>query len=104
MIRHVVIFQWTETAASEQVAAVAAGLDSMPHSVPGILAYRHGDDLGLSSTTADYALVADFATVEDYRAYAGHPHHLAFIEECIRPIAANIHRVQFHVSGSDSAN
>lgn len=99
MIRHVVIFKWTETATKDQVAAVAAGLDTMPDAVPEILAYRHGDDLELSSATADYALVADFATVEDYRAYACHPHHLAFIDEHIRPIAANIHRVQYHLPG-----
>jgi hypothetical protein len=98
VIRHVVIFEWTPTAASDQVAAVAAGLDAMPNHVPGILAYRHGDDLGLSSVTADYALVADFATVEDYRAYAGHPHHLQFIDEHIRPIVDTIHRVQYHVA------
>jgi hypothetical protein len=98
LIRHVVIFEWAETASNDQVAAVAAGLDTMPDKVPGILAYRHGDDLGLSAVTADYALVADFATVEDFGAYAGHPDHLAFIEERIQPIAAAVHRVQYHVS------
>ena len=97
MIRHVVIFEWTESASSEEIAALAAGLDTMPAHVPGILSYLHGDDLGVSSVTADYALVADFATVEDYRAYADHPHHLAFIEQHVRPIAAAIHRVQYHV-------
>lgn len=98
MIRHVVIFEWTDSASSDQVAALAAGLDTMPDHVPGILGYQHGDDLEISSVTADYALVADFATVEDYRSYAGHPHHLAYIEEHVRPIAARIHRVQYHVS------
>ncbi len=98
MIRHVVLFEWTADASRDQVAAVAGGLSALPELVSGILGHRHGDDLELSSSTADYALVADFATVEDYQAYATHPSHLAFIEEHVRPVATRINRVQYHVA------
>ena len=98
MIRHVAIFNWTDNASTAEIAAFAAGLSAMPDNVPGILRYEHGDDLQLSDRTADYVVVADFATVEDYRAYSSHPYHLAFIADLLRPITASATRVQYHVA------
>jgi hypothetical protein len=91
------MFSWTEAAASDEIAAFVSELTTMPDHVPGILRYEHGDDLQLGSGTADYVLVADFATVEDYRAYSSHPHHVAFSETRVKPILAEVHRVQYHV-------
>lgn len=97
MIRHVAMFTWTEEATDDQVRAFASGLATMPVLIDGIVDYVHGDDLQLGPGTSDYVLVADFATVEDYRHYAKHPDHLDFIARHVKPIAASIHRVQYHV-------
>ena len=47
MIRHVVLFTWTPEATPEQLAAVAAGLASLPGQIPGVRAYHFGTDAGL---------------------------------------------------------
>ncbi|NND04176.1 MAG: Dabb family protein [Acidimicrobiia bacterium] len=98
MIRHVAMFTWAESADGDAIRQMAVELDTMPANVAGILNYEHGDDLQLGPGTADYVLVADFDTVEDYQAYAKHPYHLDFIEHRVKPIVANISRVQYHVS------
>ena len=98
MIRHVAMFTWSDSATPDRIRPVAVGLDSMPTKVPGILRYEHGDDLQLGSGTADYVLVADFATVEDYRAYSQHPDHVDFIERQVKPLLGSVSRVQYHVS------
>lgn len=98
MIRHVAMFTWSESAESDAIGEMARQLDTMPANVPGILRYEHGDDLQLGPGTADYVLVADFETVEDYQAYAQHPYHLEFIDRWVKPIVGSISRVQCHLS------
>ena len=97
MIRHVAMFEWKDTASSEAISRFATELATMPDHVPGILRYDHGDDLQLGTGTSDYVLVADFATVEDYRAYSAHPYHVEFIETHVKPIVDSIRRVQHHL-------
>lgn len=97
MIRHVAMFTWKDSADGPAIKAFSAGLSTMPELVPGIIRYEHGDDLQLGPGTADYVLVADFATVEDYRAYAQHPDHVAFVDEYVKPILESISRVQYHL-------
>jgi len=98
LIRHIAMFTWADSAQDAEIRTFAAGLSSMPANVPGILRYEHGDDLQLGPGTADYVLVADFETVEDYRAYARHPYHLEFNERSVKPILGSINRVQYHLS------
>ena len=98
MIRHVAMFTWTEEATSDDIKTFAAKLSTMPDAIALIRRYEHGEDLGLGSATADYVLVADFETVEDYWSYSGHPYHVDFIEKYAQPIIASVARVQFQVT------
>lgn len=98
MIRHVAMFTWSDVASDDAIRSFAEQLRTMPANVPGILRWEHGDDLQLDPGTADYVLVADFATVEDYRQFAGHPYHLELIETYVKPIVAGSNRVQYHVT------
>lgn len=98
MIRHIAMFTWSAEATTDQIAAVAAGLNAMPSLVDTIRRYEHGDDLDLGSDTADYVLVAEFDSVEGYREYADHPAHLHFVETTVKPIVASIGRVQMHIA------
>ncbi|MFD2348370.1 Dabb family protein [Nonomuraea ferruginea] len=43
----------------------------------------------------DFAVVADFDSEDDYRAYRDHPRHQAVIAEHIKPILATRAAVQF---------
>ena len=63
----------------------------------GILRYEFGSDLGLGDSNFDFALVADFASLDDYEAYSSHPEHIAVIQQAIRPIVAEAQRVQYEI-------
>lgn len=74
-IRHAVLFRFAEDATEEQIAALAAGLSDMPGATRRVAAdrYRHGRALGLNPGTWDYAVVAEFASPDDYEAYRDQP-------------------------------
>jgi hypothetical protein len=94
-VRHVVLFRFSEGTTDEQVQALADGLDGMPKAVGVMLDYRHGRDLGINEASYDYAVVGDFATVDDYLAYRDHPDHRALIRDLVTPIVAERCSVQF---------
>ena len=98
MIRHVAMFTWTQEATTDEIKTFAAKLSTMPDAIDLIRRYEHGEDLGLGSATADYVLVADFDTIEDYWSYSGHPYHVDFIPKHAQPIIASVARVQYHVT------
>ena len=98
LIRHVAMFTWTEGATRDEIRTFATELTTMPGAIDLIRRYEHGDDLGLGSATADYVLVADFDTVEDYWAYSGHPYHVEFLEKYAQPIIASVARAQYHLA------
>jgi hypothetical protein len=93
-IRHVVVFVWNDDVTDEQVAGVTAGLEALAKVVPGIEHYEFGPDVGINDGNAQYGIVADFASEEDYLVYRDHPDHQAFIAEVIRPIAKSRSAIQ----------
>jgi hypothetical protein len=95
MIRHVVMFTWTDEATREQKERVAAELSRLPSIVPSLRAYRLGHDLGLNEGNYEFAAVADFDDTDGYLAYRDNPEHRAIIAEHIRPITANRAAVQY---------
>ncbi|WP_449066156.1 Dabb family protein [Planomonospora algeriensis] len=97
MFRHIVLLAWTEDATDEQKAAVAAGLARLPELIPQLRSYVIGHDAGVSTGNHDFAVVADFDSVEDYVVYRDHPEHQAVIAERIKPILASRAAVQYHV-------
>jgi len=97
VIRHVVVFRWTEDASPESITAVAEALGGLPAVIPSIRRYEFGADLGLLPGRADFALVAEFDTEEDYLSYADHSDHRAVIEDVIDPIRASTVSVQYRV-------
>lgn len=94
-VRHAVLFRFVDGVTGEQVAALGEGLAGLPSRIAEIRDYRFGPDLGLVSTTWDYAVVADFDTAEDYATYRDHPEHRTVITELVEPVAAERIAVQF---------
>ena len=96
MITHVVSFRWKPETTPEQIAAIEAALATMPDLVPSIKTYRFGSDLGANGTAnMDFAVVATFDSVDDWRAYDEHPEHDRVRVEAIRPWIAARSAVQF---------
>ncbi len=97
MFRHVVMFRWSEDGVSDETkTAIAAGLDKLA-GLPMTLGYHHGPDAGVSDGNWDYVAVGDFATVEDYKAYAVEPGHVALITDLIKPNISARAAVQYDV-------
>ena len=72
-MRHVVCFRFTPDTPAEQVEAMATGLRELPGIIPEIAEYRVGPNLGINEGTWDFAVVADFASLDDYLVYRDHP-------------------------------
>jgi len=95
MFRHVVLFRWSPSTTADDVDAISAGLAGLPAAVPEIATYRFGSDLGINEGTFDFAVVADFASRDDYLVYRDNPVHTAFIAEHITPHVADRAAVQY---------
>ncbi len=96
MIRHCVLFKWAEGATGEAKATIAAGLDALA-GLDMVSSYDHGPDAGLSDGNWDYVIVADFADVDRYRAYAADEAHVAFIVDHLRPNISARAAVQYEL-------
>ena len=93
-LRHIVLFRFAEGTPDERVADLTAGLDALPPAIPEIRRYEHGRNLGVTPGTWDYALVAEFATLDDQRTYRDHPVHQKLIRELVEPITTDRAAVQ----------
>ena len=97
MLRHVVLFTWSDAADDERRATTLAALRRLPEEVGGMTSFAVGPDVGVREGNAHTALVADFPDVEAWRRYADHPVHLQIINEHVRPWLAARSAVQYEV-------
>jgi hypothetical protein len=95
MIRHVVVFTWSEDADAERRAAALAALRRLEQDVGGMTSLVVADDAGLSPGNGDTVLIADFPDAEAYSRYAGDPVHQAVLNEHVRPWLAGRSAVQY---------
>lgn len=94
-IRHVVLMQFHEGTDPATVQALTDGLRALPERIPELVDYRVGPDLDLAEGSWDFAVSADFASVDDFRTYRDHPDHQAVIRDLIAPHVATRASVQF---------
>lgn len=95
MFHHVAVFRFHEGIPDDAVEALRQALDALPGEIPEIVRYRVGAALGLVDGSWDFAVLAEFADESGWRAYAQHPAHLAASERYVKPIVAEMARVQF---------
>lgn len=93
MIRHIAMLGWTEDITPERIDSIEEALKEMPKIMPFIRNYELRRDLGINSSH-HFVVIADFDSVDDYRAYAANPQHQAVIDELITPATASTARVQ----------
>ena len=93
--RHVVLFRWREDATAEQKKTLEDRLNTLPGVIPELRSYSIGGDAGVNAGNADFAVVADFADRDAYLVYRDHPAHREVIDECVTPIVAERHAVQY---------
>ncbi len=100
MITHVVIFTWNDGVTAAQVDGVRQALDRMAGDLGHLATISHGPDLVLRAGNGDYALVARFATVDDWHRYQAEPRHKDVVATHIVPIQASRLTAQFETAGA----
>lgn len=95
MIRHTVLFKWTEAATDEQKAQTAAEVAKLPSLVASVRAFAAGPDAGIDQGNFDFVVTADFDDEAGYLDYRDNPEHQDLIKRYIRPILAQRVAVQF---------
>lgn len=92
IVRHIALFRWKEGARPDpetiarELTAIAEGTNA--------LHFEACPALGLGHPTYDFAVVADFATAEDYLAYREEPRHRSYVNDVLRPAAAEVAAMQ----------
>jgi hypothetical protein len=94
MIRNVVLVKLKPGQDGAAVAEIQEGLRNLD--CPGTLGYTVGDDLALREGNWSFAIVADFADEDSYRAYDQDAEHNR-IRSRLAPLAEQVARVQFQV-------
>jgi hypothetical protein len=95
MIRHIVLFRWSDDATDAQKKRAADEVATLPSLVPSVRAFACGPDAGISQGNYDFGVAADFEDRGGYVAYRDNPDHRAMVEEHILPIVADRAAIQF---------
>ena len=102
MIRHTVLFKFKPDFPPADRQAWITGLNKMAGNIPGMLSLTHGADVLETERSFDYAIVADFETVEDIAVYSTHPLHEP-LKSYSFPNSQQILSVDFHLADSRQA-
>lgn len=95
MIRHVVLFTWSDDADAARRTTTLEALRGLEQSVGWMTSLTVADDAGLTEGNAHTVLIADFPHVEAFRRYAQDPVHQAVLAEHVRPWLASRSAVQY---------
>ena len=88
MIRHIVLLKLKEETSAEAIEGISSALASMPEKIPQISNYVFGKDIAVSAGSADIGIMADFESIENYKAYSSPPAHVAAVQDVIKPHVA----------------
>jgi hypothetical protein len=96
MVRHVVCFQWKEgTMREQEVDEVATAQRELLGPFPEVRSFKCGLDLGVNAGDRDFAMVAEFDSIDDQTIYRDYPPHQRVITDLIVPIRADRAAVQY---------
>src|SRR3954468_6146474 len=97
MIRHVVVFTWSDAADADQRAASIEALRRLRQEVGGMSSLVVAEDAGLADGNGDAVLIADFPDEDAYHRYAQDPVNLSVLADTVRPWLAARAAVQYRV-------
>lgn len=98
MIRHVAVFRLKPGVTDETLSGIDVALATLCDIIPEIVSFNSGRNIGITEGAWDYGVVADFATLRDYRKYATNPQHLDMVKNVVGPHVEAAARIQFEVS------
>jgi len=97
MIKHVVLLNWKEGVSQERIDAVTSEFRKLKNKIEEIKAYEFGHDAGIYNGNANYALIAEFESESDLKAYVVHPKHQEFLSKVAGPILESFQSAQFKI-------
>jgi hypothetical protein len=97
MIRHVVLFTWTDGMTDAMEQQFAAELTALAPTLPGVHAYHAGPDAGINEGNFDFAVVADFDDVDSYLGYRDNAEHKDIIRRFSGPNTRSRAAVQYEI-------
>jgi len=97
MIRHVVLFTWTEGMTDAMEQQFAAELTALAATLPGVRAYHAGSDAGITEGNYEFAVVADFDDVDSYLGYRENAEHKDIIRRFSGPHAKSRAAIQYEI-------
>ncbi|HEY4952543.1 MAG TPA: Dabb family protein [Verrucomicrobiae bacterium] len=93
MLSHVVIF-WTDPAQPDAADEVVAGANKFLKNIPGVIAFHAGKMVAshrpVVEQTYQVALNISFADKNAENLYQGHPQHLEFVAQCVKPFVKKV--------------
>lgn len=96
MITHVVAFRWKPDIPAEHVETVKSQLLEFAATLPQVRSYRCGSDAGAADVpNFDFAIVAEFDSIDDWLVYDQHPRHSEIRAGVVRPWIEERASVQF---------
>lgn len=93
MLIHCVTLRFRDSASAADIDTFTQAVADLPGQLGFPIRTRQGRDIGDRPTNADYAIVTEFESVEDFNAYLVHPAHLALPSEPVESMQS----VQFSI-------
>lgn len=94
MIKHIVMWKFKEGVAEADKLEMKRKLESLKGVVPTLVDIEVGLDVVGSDASKDMVLYSEFNTLDDLKAYAGHPEHLKVVE-FVKPLVCERHVVDY---------
>jgi hypothetical protein len=94
MIRHLLLFRWTEQSEAADRAAALEALRGMKETVPEIRSLAVRDGLAISPGAYDGLLEAEFADQDAYGRYLVAESHQRAWTEYLQPVCADLASIQ----------
>ncbi len=88
MIRHVVLFQFTDGTTVQQIDDYERSLREYVSTLDGVRSYIIGRDAGINPGTFDFSIVAEFADESAFREYFDGEQHKQIQRDTAAMIAA----------------
>jgi quinol monooxygenase YgiN len=82
-VKHVVLFDYAETAPEAEIQAVIAGLNELPGKIDTIRDWSLVEDLGKRPGSFRFCLIAHFDDMAAMEAYLAHPAHVKAVERAM---------------------
>lgn len=82
-VKHIVLFDYAETAPESEIQAVIAGLNGLPGKIDEIRDWSLVEDLGKRPGSFRFCLIAHFDDMAAMERYLAHPEHVKAVERAM---------------------